>query len=98
MRREARSHEKEAHLGCPFVPIVPVERDRSASANPAALPGPENSRRATASRTCHQEISSATADHFDERQVSAIVLMIAFANCANRINATIRHSLEGEIS
>lgn len=44
------------------------------------------------------EIWNAAADHFDERQLSAIVLMIAFTNCANRINATIRHSLEGEIS
>jgi alkylhydroperoxidase family enzyme len=44
------------------------------------------------------EIWNAAADHFDERQLPALVLMIAFTNCANRINATIRHSLQGEIS
>jgi len=43
-------------------------------------------------------VKRSRADHFDERQLSAGVLMIAFANYANRINATIRHSLEGEIS
>jgi hypothetical protein len=96
-----------AYVARPPVRAIPGPRG-SAVSGPAtgipecvvrpALPGPENSRRATAPRTCHQEISSATADHFDERQLSAGVLMIAFANYANRINATIRHSLEGEIS
>ena len=96
-----------AYVARPPVRVIPGPRG-SAVSGPAtgipecvvrpALPVPENSRRATAPRTCHQEISSATADHFDERQLSAGVLMIAFANYANRINATIRHSLEGEIS
>ncbi len=36
------------------------------------------------------EIWDAAAEHFDERQLSAIILMIAFTNCANRINAIIR--------
>ena len=31
------------------------------------------------------EIRNAAADHFDERQLWAIVLMIAFTTCANRI-------------
>jgi alkylhydroperoxidase family enzyme len=44
------------------------------------------------------EIWNAAGDHFDECQLSASVLMIALTNCANRINATIRHSPEGEIS
>jgi AhpD family alkylhydroperoxidase len=35
-------------------------------------------------------IWDAAADHFDERQLSAIVLMVAVTNLFNRINATIK--------
>ncbi|QVQ52187.1 carboxymuconolactone decarboxylase family protein [Spiractinospora alimapuensis] len=37
-----------------------------------------------------EEIWDAAAAHFDERQLAAIVLKIAFTNAANRFNATIR--------
>jgi AhpD family alkylhydroperoxidase len=36
------------------------------------------------------EIWDAAADHFDERQLSAIILMVAVSNLFNRINATIK--------
>jgi AhpD family alkylhydroperoxidase len=36
------------------------------------------------------DIWDAAADHFDERQLSAIVLMVAVTNLFNRINATIK--------
>jgi AhpD family alkylhydroperoxidase len=36
------------------------------------------------------EIWDAAADHFDERQLSAIILMVAVTNLFNRINATIK--------
>jgi alkylhydroperoxidase family enzyme len=35
-------------------------------------------------------IWSAAADHFDEKELSAIILMIALTNLFNRINTTIR--------
>ena len=36
------------------------------------------------------EMWDAVADHFDEKQLSAIVLMIALTNMFNRINTTVR--------
>jgi AhpD family alkylhydroperoxidase len=36
------------------------------------------------------DIWDAAADHFDERQLSAIILMVAVTNLFNRINATIK--------
>jgi AhpD family alkylhydroperoxidase len=36
------------------------------------------------------EIWDAAADHYDERQLAAIILMIATTNLFNRINATIK--------
>jgi AhpD family alkylhydroperoxidase len=36
------------------------------------------------------EIWDAAADHFDEKQLAAIVLMIAITNLFNRLNATTR--------
>jgi AhpD family alkylhydroperoxidase len=36
------------------------------------------------------DIWDAAADHFDERQISAIILMVAVTNLFNRINATIK--------
>ena len=36
------------------------------------------------------EIWDAVGDHFDERQLSAIILMIATTNFFNRINVSIR--------
>ena len=36
------------------------------------------------------EMWDAVADHFDEKELSAIVLMIALTNMFNRINATVR--------
>jgi AhpD family alkylhydroperoxidase len=38
----------------------------------------------------HDDIWDAAADHFDERQLAAIILMIAVTNLFNRINATIK--------
>lgn len=36
------------------------------------------------------DIWDAAADHFDERQLAAIILMVAVTNLFNRINATIK--------
>jgi alkylhydroperoxidase family enzyme len=36
------------------------------------------------------EIWAAAADHFGEKELSAIVLMIALTNMFNRINTTVR--------
>ena len=36
------------------------------------------------------EMWDAVADHFDEKELSAIVLMIALTNIFNRINTTVR--------
>ena len=36
------------------------------------------------------EIWDAAADHYDEKQLAAIILMIAVTNLFNRLNATIR--------
>jgi AhpD family alkylhydroperoxidase len=36
------------------------------------------------------EIWAAAAEHFDEKQLSAIVLMIALTNLFNRVNTTVR--------
>ncbi|MFB7835601.1 hypothetical protein [Streptomyces sp. NPDC056056] len=36
------------------------------------------------------EVWDAAADHFDEKQLAAIVLMVAVTNLFNRINVTVR--------
>jgi hypothetical protein len=43
------------------------------------------------------EIWDATADHYDEEQLAAIVLMIAVTNLLNRLNATTRQ-VAGRVS
>jgi len=36
------------------------------------------------------EIWNAAADHFDEKELSAIILMIGLTNLFNRLNTTVR--------
>jgi alkylhydroperoxidase family enzyme len=38
------------------------------------------------------DIWDAAADHYDEKQLAAIVLMIAVTNLFNRLNATTRQA------